>query len=224
MSQSDFKKNYWLKTLSNKVSFCERNYQNPAKQLQVNAELKLIRLELTKELLANNQIQFRWIEKLYIEQLNAEVIKETNSFLESLKSYYLRKYNKANSEKDELINSMQKTTEAKNEFLARKKKFTNENLTSFVRNTNSLDRIIEVKGELFQKCDPIYLDPQSPFIKAHFYSPYKNIFGLAFPTFWVNVLIIWLYTIMLYITLHFRLLRKVIEYFSNKRKVLQNKS
>ncbi|NJK97773.1 MAG: hypothetical protein HC905_25240 [Bacteroidales bacterium] len=55
----------------------------------------------------------------------------------------------------------------------------NENLTEFVRNSNELDRIVEYKGALFQKCDLIYLDPVSPFVKAHFYAPKKMIFGFT---------------------------------------------
>jgi hypothetical protein len=143
-------------------------------------------------------------------------------FLESLKSYYLRKYNQANNQKDELINAMQDTPEKKNEFLLRKKKYTNENLTTFVRNTNSLERIIEVHGELFQKCDPVYLDPTSKIVKAHFYAPYKFLFGVQISTFWMNMIVIWLYTVLLYVVLHFRLLRKTIEYFSNKRRNIED--
>jgi hypothetical protein len=89
--------------------------------------------------------------KLNFDELNENILNETNVFLESLKSYYLRKYNQANNQKDELINAMQDTPEKKNEFLLRKKKYTNENLTTFVRNTNSLERIIEVHGEFFKK-------------------------------------------------------------------------
>ncbi len=222
LSQCDFKKNYWLKTLSNKVAFCMRNYQNPAKQLQVKEELALLRLELTKEMKSNDQIQFRWIQKLNFDELNENILNETNVFLESLKSYYLRKYNQANNQKDELINAMQDTPEKKNEFLLRKKKYTNENLTTFVRNTNSLERIIEVHGELFQKCDPVYLDPTSKIVKAHFYAPYKFLFGVQISTFWMNMIVIWLYTVLLYVVLHFRLLRKTIEYFSNKRRNIED--
>lgn len=218
LSQADFKKNYWLKTISNKVSYCERNYQNPARQLKVKDELKLIRTELNKEFEEDNQINFAKTNKLYIETLSPELFDEVNHFLENLKSYYLRKYNKASNDKDLLINSMQKTNEQKELFLLRKKKFTNENLTSFVRNTNSLERIIEVKGQLYQKSDPIYLNPKSSFIKAHFYAPYKNIFGKSYPTYWVNILVIWLYSVLMYLTLHFRLLRTTIDYFSSKRR------
>jgi ABC transport system ATP-binding/permease protein len=218
LSQSDFKKNYWLKTIENKVSYCERNYLNPTRQLKVKNELKLIRTEIQKENLANRNILFNYLDKLYLESLNTNIFSDLKEYLNVMRSYYLRRYNKASNEKDVFISSMQKTDKEKELFLARKRTYTNENLTSFVRNTNSLDRIIEVKGQLYQKSDPIYLDTQKPFLKAHFYAPYKNIFGVPYPTYWINIIVIWVYSVVMYLTLHFRLLRRTIEYFSNKRK------
>jgi len=57
-----------------------------------------------------------------------------------------------------------------------KRNYSNESLEEFVTNSNEVERIVEYKGELIQKIDPIYLDPTSPFIKAHFYAPQKMIF------------------------------------------------
>jgi hypothetical protein len=107
---------------------------------------------------------------------------------------------------------MQLTKEDKQHFLEMKRMHTNENLTSFVRNSNSLERIIEYKHHLYQKIDPIYLEPKSKFIKSHFYAPHKMLFGRSVDTFWINIMVIWFFIIMLYISLHYRLLRKVIEY------------
>ena len=116
-----------------------------------------------------------------------------------------------------LINSMQRTDDERERFVERKLRYSNENLTSFVRNSTSLDRIIEFEGRLYQKSDPIYLEPTHPFIKAHFYAPCKNLFGRQFPTYWVNMMVIWFFSLVMYITLKFRLLRKAIEWFSRSK-------
>jgi hypothetical protein len=44
------------------------------------------------------------------------------------------------------------------------KRYHNEKLTEFIENNNELVRIIEY-GRLFQKIDPIYLDPVHSFIR-----------------------------------------------------------
>ena len=214
LSQCDFRKNYWLKTIDNKVAFCKRNYSNPSHQIKVKSDLEVIRNELSKPLDAMGYFKFDKIDRLYINKLTPEVIEQLEAFLGKLKVYYYKQYNHVNAQKDNLINSMQRTDEEREDFLRRKKMYSNENLTTFVRNTNSLDRILEINGNLYQKTDPIYIEPTHPLVKAHFYAPYKNIFGVPCSTYWVNMLVIWFYTLLLFITLMCRLLRRILERFS----------
>ena len=94
-----------------------------------------------------------------------------------------------------------------------KRQHSNDQLKEFVTNEKEKIRIIEFKGELVQKIDPIYLDPEHPLIQAHFYAPTKQLFGKYFSTFWINVLIIWISTILLYFVLHKRLLKRGLDFF-----------
>ena len=162
--------------------------------------------------------QYDKIDRLYLNKVTPDIFDNLEAFLNKLKTYYYRQYNHVNSQKDQLINSMQRTDEERELFIERKLRYSNESLTSFVRNSNSLDRIIESDGNLYQKSDPIYIDPTHPFIKAHFYAPYKNLFGHPYPTYWVNMLVIWVFSLLMYITLKFRLLRRTLEWFSRVRK------
>jgi hypothetical protein len=59
--------------------------------------------------------------------------------------------------------------------------------------------------------DPVYMDPDNKFIKAHFYAPRKQIFGLYVDTFVVNVIVLWIITGLLYLALYFRLLKKLLD-------------
>lgn len=217
LSQCDFRKNYWVKTIENKVSYCRRNYNNPACQIRVKKDLELVRNELAKPLDAMGYFQYDKIDRLYLNRVTPEVFDNLEAFLNKLKTYYYKQYNHVNNQKDQLINSMQRTDEEREQFIERKRRYSNENLTAFVRNSNSLDRIVEVDGNLYQKSDPIYLDPTRPFIKAHFYAPCKNLFGQPYPTYWVNMLVIWFYSLLMYFALKYRLLRRVIEWFSRAK-------
>jgi ABC-type multidrug transport system ATPase subunit len=217
MSDADYKKNYWVKTLMNKVSYCQRNYTNPVMQLKVKEALAVLRNEIEKEMEHNNRVPFILLSQLNYEKINEQVLTETDNYLAQLNNYYLKRFNRANNLRDELINSFQETKEAKEDFLKLKRENTNENLTTFVRNSNSLERIIEWKGQLVQKIDPIYLNPENEFIKAHFYAPNKKLFGYYVDTYWINILVMWVYNLLLYLSLHFRLLRRLIEYFTYKK-------
>ena len=90
--------------------------------------------------------------------------------------------------------------------------YSNHSLEDFVTNSNTLNFITEDKTSLIQKSDPIYLDPyKHKYLGAHFYAPSKNLFGFRLDTLNANMLVIWLMTVLLTVTLYFDVLRKIIE-------------
>lgn len=212
MSESDYKKNYWLKTLSNKLIFVKRHLNNEERRDEVIQNLELIRNEIELELANNDKIEFNFLNKLYIDSLNNAIISELDGYFNQLNSYFIKKYNKANSLKDKLVTGLQKTKEDKDNFIRLMKENQNKTLTEFVTNSNSIERIIEFDGHLYQKIDPIYQDPQHKLIKAHFYSPRKLLFNNYVDTFWVNIIVIWIMSILFYISLYYRLLKKLLDY------------
>jgi hypothetical protein len=124
-------------------------------------------------------------------------------------------YNRASDSRDKIIRSYQKSPESKEIFLQQKRDYHNDRLAEFVENSNEPVRIVEYKGRLIQKVDPIYLDPESNLIKAHFYASQKKFMGIFYPTFWVNTIVIWLMGIFFYIILYYRGLRKLLDAFEN---------
>src|SRR6056297_2374321 len=225
MSKADFKKNYWIPTLQNKISFCKRNLNDKEKKKEVVYNFELIRNEIKDELTTHSGeiISFKHLDKLNAQQANEELFKELDNYLTLLRRYYIKLYNKANSKKDELISKFQSTPEKRKEFLRRKRNHHNEKLEDFVTNSNEINRIIEYKGELIQKIDPIFNDPESKFLKAHFYAPRKQIFGVYYDTFNVNVAVIWFVCLVFYGILYFRLLKKALIYLENKQFIKKRK-
>ena len=214
MSVADFRKNYWLRTLNNKLAFCERNIHNPERKEEVKQDLALLRHEIREELNSESGkiVGFNHLNKLTINTLTPEVIEATKNYFDVLNRFYVKLFNKANSEKDNLISDMQSTPKGKDSFIRLKQRHHNEKLADMVKNSNEIERIIEYKGELIQKIDPIFLDPKGKFIKAHFYSPRKQIFGKFYSTFWVNTFVMWAMTILLFFVLYFRLLRRLLDF------------
>lgn len=217
MSISDYKRNYWLKTLQNKIALCERHLNNPTRNAEVDAAVKLLKNEIQREMygISGSRHPFKKIDLLNTSSLNAEMIDELKNYFEQIRIYYARLYNKASYQRDSIISSQQRTEEERERFLKLKRDHTNETLIEFVRNTSELERIVEYKGVLYQKIDPIYLLPDNKLIKAHFYSPYKQVFGTFFNTYWVNIIVIWISSIAIYLALYFRLLKKGLDFFEN---------
>ena len=72
-------------------------------------------------------------------------------------------------------------------------------------------KTIVYKGELLQKLDPIFMDTKHKLIRAHFYAPEKQVFGMKVDTYIVNVIVLWVMTFFLYLVLYFRLLKKLLD-------------
>jgi len=219
MSIAEYKKNYWVKNLENKVDYLENQLQNRENPAKFESSLTLLRNELAREIPVIKRIPishiqsigFPALDSLNPEKVNSAAINQTREFIKILNKIYMRIYNNANDNKDNLIRALQKTPSEKNSFLELKRKYHNEKLTEFVENNNELVKIIEYKGRLYQKMDPIYLDPESGFIKAHFYAPRKMVFGKYYNTFVVNAIVIWCFSLLLYIILYFRLLKGLLD-------------
>jgi hypothetical protein len=212
MSVGDFKKNYWTINLVNKVDFIERNIGNEAQREVVEKDFRVLKNEIRKELRNNEQIKFEYIDKLDLASVSTTVLEETRDYLNRIKQYNIKLYNKYSDEKDQLISSLQKNEEGRKDYFRIKREYDNETLTEFVTNSSVMEeRIIEYKDQLFQKVNPIYIDPQNKFIKAHFYAPRKQIFGNYFSTFGINVIVLWCFTVLLYAILYYRLLKKLLD-------------
>ncbi len=142
---------------------------------------------------------------------NNELYEATNLYLTKLKKYYRILYNTADKLQDEEKLLLTKTPELKENFLKLKNDYTNEDLERFLRNKNNFfsNKIIEYDGQLWQKTDPIFQDPDHSFITAHFFSPVKNIFSQPVSTYTINTIVIWIFNIVLFISLQYRLLPKL---------------
>ncbi|RUT79619.1 ATP-binding cassette domain-containing protein [Ancylomarina longa] len=223
MSKADYRKNYWLPILKNKLNECERYINHPDKQEKLKSNLRLLQNELSIEDLKIINFHFQGIENLTVDKLDETTIVQARAYFDKLNRYYINLYNVSNRKKDEHLIALQKSFEDKKSFVRMKKSYSNDRLTEFVRNSNDIERIIEYKDRLYQKIDPIYRDPDGYFVKAHFYAPRKRIFGMYYDTYWVNMIVIWLSSISLYIVLYYGLLKKLLNIFDQKiRKRKQN--
>jgi ABC-type multidrug transport system ATPase subunit len=212
MSKANYKKTYWFTEMKKKTSNISRAIgKNERDMKSFSHNLLVLRNEIDKELINNPKVKFEYLDYLYPEKITSEVIDATEEYLRINKKYYIALYNKANNRKDKIISGLEKKD--KEAFLKLKRQYSNDQLKEFVTNDKEKDRIIEFKGELIQKWNPIYLDPEYPLVKAHFYAPTKQLFGKYFPTLWINVLILWISTILLYFVLHKRLLKRGLDLF-----------
>ena len=215
INNCNYKKDYWLVSLMNKVDGLKRNLDKPEKKEENRLALEMLRNEITIEMKENPKFKFTHLKYLTPEKVTLKVIKETKLSLRKLKKYYIKKAKITSLKKDKVTRSMQDTDEKQKEFLENKKKYTNDKLSDFVRNKNTIEGIVEYKNHLYRKIDPVYQDPKNKFIKAQFYAPRKQIFGLWIDTFWMNFWVIWVTIIGLFIVLYFKGFKRLLDGLEN---------
>ena len=227
-SIADYKKSYLIPTLIKKVETCRRNYDTDNEYLIIKAKndleilesnLNVLGNEITSEMAKVLSIKFSHVSKMNIDEFSPTIADSTQKYLQNLKNFYIQEFNFANSEKDYLISEMQSDPRKRLAFRYTCNAYHNENLADIVRNTMVKNRIIEQNNRLIQQIDPIYLEPVNIAgmfdFRAHFYAPVKHFMGRYYSTYWFNVIAIWVMTLLLYFTLYFDLLYRIINGFSN---------
>lgn len=210
MSEAEWRKTYWIPRIKEKINEAiEHRKQNSTSLLE--NDLLLIKNEFER----NNTLiplQFNDFQLLTSNGFNEESAKKINAFIDDkLLPFYKKKFNFTIKEKDKFIyNRNQSLPKDYNEEEFRMD-YENENLNSLLRNTNDFNKIIETDGRLIQRSDPIYHNADKEvFLRAHFFAPTKSIFGNLMDTFWVNMAVIWIMTIILIFTLYYNSLKKLL--------------
>jgi ABC-type multidrug transport system ATPase subunit len=220
MSKAKFKKDYWVNTVKGKLESVQNDLGKGTRRDDFNNNLRLVYNEFKKEMQESPELKFAYIDNLTPDKVTPEVVAAAQEYVKAVRSKYVSYYNEANNRKDALITRLQSQDNAR--FLRLKEEYANESLDDFVTNGNESDKIIEFRGEIVQKLDPIYMDPKHSFVRAHFYSPTKRVFGRDIDTYAVNVAVLWTMTIGLYLVLYLRLLKKALDsgetVFGKKRK------
>ena len=208
MSEARFKKDYWNSRLKVNLENIKNDLQKGSRDKDFDEDLLLASNEIRKELATTPGIRFEYADQLTPERVTPEIITSALNYVESLRRFYVKKYNDANNLKDAYITKLE--SEDKAGFQKLRNDYFNKSLEEFVTGKNETQKIIDYQGEIIQKLDPIYMDPKHKFIKAHFYSPTKPVFGYYVDTFVINVLVIWIMTFVLYLMLYFRVLKKIL--------------
>ena len=159
------------------------------------------------------QFSYPLINELSPEKYNEDVFDQTIGHLELLRMYYRSKLDEAMMDKDNAVKDFEASLPEGVSFYDVKTKYYNERMESFVLNKNEKKKIVDYKGRLIQKAEPIYLYPESPVGRAQFYAPVKKLGNRYFDTMTFNVTMIWIMSLIMYIALLTSFLRKSINFF-----------
>lgn len=209
ISNASFKKVYWFSKMNDLVDALEN-------KKAVSLNLEILKHEVNQEMKAIPEIIFVSINKINAGNIDENLINEFKNYLVKVKDHYSQKYEKAVKSKDEWMGGFQGNDLRMAEYQQLLSNYQNSKIEDLLKNEGSdLDEIVESDGKLIATGDPIYRDgSKDHFIRSHFFSPTKNVFGNLYSTYWVNIGVIWAMSFLLWLTLYFDVLRKILNLFA----------
>ncbi|HET9052727.1 MAG TPA: ABC transporter permease, partial [Cyclobacteriaceae bacterium] len=216
-AESDYKSSFFVDKLNDKRRFVADHHQSADNEKVQRAAdaLELIRKSLKDEPykagMENIDFHTPWTLQMFTPAFeNALAV-----YLENFRKKYLDQYNTIVARKENDILQLQ--NKGTYQVLEFKNRYYNEDMADLVKNVNTKERILEYNGELIQQINPIFHDPRPTGLlnyRAHFFAPTKNFLGMRFDTYWFNLGVIWVFTLLFYILLYTEALRKFLKLFS----------
>jgi ABC transport system ATP-binding/permease protein len=217
-SQSDFRSSFLIDELTKRRKLVVDNLDaksDSAKDV-LNNHLAIIQNTIQKDFFRKGLEGIDVYSPWTVEKYTKEFDKKLEDYFTGYKNFYLDIYNKAVAGKERMIQAKESDKNGSYSLNEYKNRYHNESLADLVTNISVEDRLIEHDGELVQQINPIFLDAAPSSVvdyRAHFFAPQKNLFGMPVSTYWFNVLIIWIMTMFLYLTLYLELLKRFVDSF-----------
>jgi hypothetical protein len=219
ISIASYKKDFWMQKIMNKVGKIDKELEAGKKPAELKNDIDLLYNELSKE------GKYSKLKCPVLSEINTE--KYTQATGKGIKDYLGLSSNASNTLKSHYINVDIAARKKHNDLTLKlikdigndglvtlKDNSENESLTQLVKNANDIsgERCLEKDGRLIQQTDPVFQDPvDSKLGRAHFFAPRKNFLGAYYSTFWFNICVIWMMSLLLIITLYFDIFKKVLD-------------
>lgn len=217
IEDSGYKSVYYLNKLGSNLASCNAALRGDVSRDEISDNLELIKYELKRELeIFGQQDSVDW-NKLEPNKFDSATSIKIENHIETLKRLYIKRKNKALNQRDSVIALGTHDKELNKEYFKMKRAYTNEKVSSIVKKNIGIEFILEVGNKLIRKATPIYAKPdipENPFnFRTFYYAPQKYFAGRYFDTFWVNVIIIWIMSIVALIALYLDLLKRFLKLF-----------
>ena len=152
------------------------------------------------------------------EHIDSLTAKKAELYLNKLSNEFRKRKREAMDSKDSLIRTIAANRTDSEKFINLETNYYNNGLANFVLNEDEIDKYVENQKRIIQKFEPGYMPPTSVNGRAHFCAPFKITGNMEIDTFWFNIVVIWLVSLLLYFALYFNILRKLVSVFGNTNK------
>lgn len=217
-SEADFELSQKIPALKKVLSQVVNKYNSGEPGNKYSGNLQLLYNEIARYQKMVPEMIFQELNQLNPMGFTQKTAFATSYYLKIMEGYFGDKLASAERKKENIIRFM--LNEDARLFQTLKDTYSNESVSDIVKKRFERNRILEYKNHLIQQYHPIYQDPEPVGyfnIRAHFFAPQKHFMGLYFDTYWFNILVVWSMAFVMYFTLYFDVLGKVIRFTENIR-------
>jgi len=147
------------------------------------------------------------------ERPDSSTFRQIGKYLGILEHKFMANLKTAQYSRDSIIKAIGATDIEKDKLVRLKTDYYNKGLSAFVLNSDMTDQFVEKPKRIFRKYEPGYMPPTANNGRAHFCAPFKMIGSFKIDTFWFNLIVVGLVSLVLYIALYFNILRKILSGF-----------
>lgn len=159
---------------------------------------------------------FEFLGMLNKDGFTESVADETQGYLFFIRLTYNNIAAEGRRVRDSIYTALTDSLGADAVFRLRQKNY-NKTLADWVLNNNEVNKYLETDNRIIQKYEPVFMVPEHSWGRAHFYAPVKRFNNQLVDTIWFNLAVIWMASLLLFITLQTNLLGEVISYFDSLR-------
>jgi hypothetical protein len=214
ISQNDWYASFLVPALKVKVDNVLAAGKDPEYKEDAESNIKKLNYHINYLSSISGIMPGDWIKNLKYQAFNDFYAKETNTLLDSMKTFFRLRSRFITYKRDSLYKQIS-TSMGENQFVALRAKTYNENLANYVLNRLSTSKIYDSDDMLIQKADPVFMAPGSKLGRAHFFAPYKQIGNLKIGTMVFNMIVIWIMILGLFVTLYYNVLKHFIVFIES---------
>jgi ABC-type multidrug transport system ATPase subunit len=206
----------WTEEVKKRIDMALQSIQSNNDSILEASEdvFEFLRNEVNRENARNPRILFPTPDRITTEKFNPMLADSLLTYLDNVKTFYETLTVKARKKKDAMILKLDAADPRL--YIEQQNKYHNEAVSDIVKNIY-MKQVVEYDNKLVRQRDPIFRFPEVEHFfdfRSHFFAPQKHLFGTYMDTYYFNILIVWFMTLVLYITLYYDSLKKLLEMFS----------
>jgi len=216
-SSAHFTVAFLVPRLQSLVDECTRLYEHDEIQTsRYERNLEVVYNELLQLSLHKDVPPFEYLSSINPKGFNQNLAEEITGYLIFMRITFSEIADAARHKKDSVYNSLVDSIGLDAVYTLKQKNY-NKALSDWLLNNNEVVKYLETDRRIIQKFEPIYMIPTHNWGRAHFYAPVKRFNNQLVDTIWFNIAVIWLGSLILFVTLQTNMLGSVITHIENIR-------